>query len=79
MTLTVVSAGCHINDVMNITTSLINGMRVSAGCHINDVMNFECGATCLASVSAGCHINDVMNHDPQAYWYHLGFSWMSYQ
>ena len=35
-----VSAGCHINDVMN---DLLLGSffcLVSAGCHINDVMNF---------------------------------------
>ena len=34
-----VSAGCHINDVMNITGSKKPNLRVSAGCHINDVMN----------------------------------------
>ena len=34
-----VSAGCHINDVMNIVGADILGSVVSAGCHINDVMN----------------------------------------
>ena len=35
----VVSAGCHINDVMNKTMRKIWKRQVSAGCHINDVMN----------------------------------------
>ena len=35
----VVSAGCHINDVMNFGLELSADMNVSAGCHINDVMN----------------------------------------
>ena len=35
----VVSAGCHINDVMNFHRGLFVYSRVSAGCHINDVMN----------------------------------------
>ena len=34
-----VSAGCHINDVMNETEPGIMTANVSAGCHINDVMN----------------------------------------
>ena len=34
-----VSAGCHINDVMNTTLEEILRNEVSAGCHINDVMN----------------------------------------
>ena len=34
-----VSAGCHINDVMNIFRRSKNHNVVSAGCHINDVMN----------------------------------------
>ena len=34
-----VSAGCHINDVMNGANLLDNSSMVSAGCHINDVMN----------------------------------------
>ena len=34
-----VSAGCHINDVMNTTLALKSPVIVSAGCHINDVMN----------------------------------------
>ena len=34
-----VSAGCHINDVMNLSKILKRIMYVSAGCHINDVMN----------------------------------------
>ena len=37
---TPVSAGCHINDVMNRVARLLTGSEVSAGCHINDVMNF---------------------------------------
>ncbi len=36
-----VSAGCHINDVMNTIDDLGNIIFVSAGCHINDVMNLE--------------------------------------
>ena len=35
-----VSAGCHINDVMNRDLKSIRNLSVSAGCHINDVMNF---------------------------------------
>ena len=35
----IVSAGCHINDVMNGANLLDNSSMVSAGCHINDVMN----------------------------------------
>ena len=34
-----VSAGCHINDVMNVFQSCFIQVSVSAGCHINDVMN----------------------------------------
>ena len=34
-----VSAGCHINDVMNANQLKHCLMKVSAGCHINDVMN----------------------------------------
>ena len=34
-----VSAGCHINDVMNNSTKTNGNIMVSAGCHINDVMN----------------------------------------
>ena len=34
-----VSAGCHINDVMNAIESGPSAAAVSAGCHINDVMN----------------------------------------
>ena len=34
-----VSAGCHINDVMNYNGKDNDGKLVSAGCHINDVMN----------------------------------------
>ena len=34
-----VSAGCHINDVMNLISSSDAETLVSAGCHINDVMN----------------------------------------
>ena len=34
-----VSAGCHINDVMNRKLKKQTKQRVSAGCHINDVMN----------------------------------------
>ena len=36
-----VSAGCHINDVMNLGHRLVISADVSAGCHINDVMNDE--------------------------------------
>ena len=36
-----VSAGCHINDVMNCGTRISATARVSAGCHINDVMNLR--------------------------------------
>ena len=35
----IVSAGCHINDVMNKKFDLDKIAIVSAGCHINDVMN----------------------------------------
>ena len=34
-----VSAGCHINDVMNCVVFTSSVSLVSAGCHINDVMN----------------------------------------
>ena len=34
-----VSAGCHINDVMNPKLRTLAKSSVSAGCHINDVMN----------------------------------------
>ena len=34
-----VSAGCHINDVMNKIVTNFSIQHVSAGCHINDVMN----------------------------------------
>ena len=34
-----VSAGCHINDVMNNDIVAKDDGIVSAGCHINDVMN----------------------------------------
>ena len=34
-----VSAGCHINDVMNDWLLWFLVSKVSAGCHINDVMN----------------------------------------
>ena len=34
-----VSAGCHINDVMNRNSEERIQCTVSAGCHINDVMN----------------------------------------
>ena len=34
-----VSAGCHINDVMNATSCFNSPACVSAGWHINDVMN----------------------------------------
>ena len=37
--LKLVSAGCHINDVMNSSPLKSLASRVSAGCHINDVMN----------------------------------------
>ena len=56
-----VSAGCHINDVMNCKIFCINGWIVSAGCHINDVMNKRVNFKEREEVSAGCHINDVMN------------------
>ena len=36
-----VSAGCHINDVMNPQNSTSVVPTVSAGCHINDVMNSQ--------------------------------------
>ena len=57
----VVSAGCHINDVMNSETVQTVSVFVSAGCHINDVMNLRGYGHFLSAVSAGCHINDVMN------------------
>ena len=38
----VVSAGCHINDVMNMAMLPNKNCVVSAGCHINDVMNCQC-------------------------------------
>ena len=34
-----VSAGCHINDVMNLPVANHCMQSVSAGCRINDVMN----------------------------------------
>ena len=36
-----VSAGCHINDVMNAKPINASPATVSAGCHINDVMNLS--------------------------------------
>ena len=36
-----VSAGCHINDVMNMLMMKQTYDIVSAGCHINDVMNLR--------------------------------------
>ena len=36
-----VSAGCHINDVMNAKRCDGRFEEVSAGCHINDVMNLR--------------------------------------
>ena len=39
-----VSAGCHINDVMNECLDNVYHSLVSAGCHINDVMNELCFA-----------------------------------
>ena len=54
-----VSAGCHINDVMNMLNICGCRVVVSAGCHINDVMNTLDVATVFPVVSAGCHINDV--------------------
>ena len=56
-----VSAGCHINDVMNTACSMLAALPVSAGCHINDVMNHMVTPLSNIAVSAGCHINDVMN------------------
>ena len=56
-----VSAGCHINDVMNCLRVCKTPNVVSAGCHINDVMNFKITIQYIVQVSAGCHINDVMN------------------
>ena len=56
-----VSAGCHINDVMNAKRCDGRFEEVSAGCHINDVMNSTLGPGDYRLVSAGCHINDVMN------------------
>ena len=56
-----VSAGCHINDVMNLNNQGLITSVVSAGCHINDVMNSRLTNPLLGLVSAGCHINDVMN------------------
>ena len=63
-TLVFVSAGCHINDVMNVGQEPVVGQQVSAGCHINDVMNWDGGCNIKSVVSAGCHINDVMNNLP---------------
>ena len=57
-----VSAGCHINDVMNLHRFADRKTGVSAGCHINDVMNDLTFAKTAIDVSAGCHINDVMNN-----------------
>ena len=57
-----VSAGCHINDVMNKGKQAWDTVLVSAGCHINDVMNKGKQAWDTVLVSAGCHINDVMNN-----------------
>ena len=57
----VVSAGCHINDVMNVLFAISIASLVSAGCHINDVMNSHSKCSKHGHVSAGCHINDVMN------------------
>ena len=76
---TLVSAGCHINDVMNLSFKLAIQLCVSAGCHINDVMNNKIINNIALSVSAGCHINDVMNKSSLAKWHLLCFSWMSYQ
>ena len=59
--LNVVSAGCHINDVMNCFPNRLTSLCVSAGCHINDVMNQCFRMRESHTVSAGCHINDVMN------------------
>ena len=56
-----VSAGCHINDVMNTKKEQLSHRPVSAGCHINDVMNLAYYDIVRMLVSAGCHINDVMN------------------
>ena len=56
-----VSAGCHINDVMNYQFGGTPANHVSAGCHINDVMNNFIIEIANENVSAGCHINDVMN------------------
>ena len=39
LTFCLVSAGCHINDVMNNAEQSEYALSVSAGCHINDVMN----------------------------------------
>ena len=57
----IVSAGCHINDVMNVWKTTKQKPCVSAGCHINDVMNSISSDVPGSTVSAGCHINDVMN------------------
>ena len=54
-----VSAGCHINDVMNCFRLIRRKQTVSAGCHINDVMNHDGRRQMKKIVSAGCHINDV--------------------
>ena len=59
-----VSAGCHINDVMNLDVKSDLSCSVSAGCHINDVMNKHTHHKVSLFVSAGCHINDVMNFCP---------------
>ena len=76
---TSVSAGCHINDVMNSQVERWQNILVSAGCHINDVMNGELRALFVNSVSAGCHINDVMNPIVVFFNRSISFSWMSYQ
>ena len=74
-----VSAGCHINDVMNLTIGILASLKVSAGCHINDVMNVWPTLWTGGTVSAGCHINDVMNPSNVALPSCQSFSWMSYQ
>ncbi len=74
-----VSAGCHINDVMNKMAERLKIARVSAGCHINDVMNVQSCSIKTVCVSAGCHINDVMNFKRTSPTDKACFSWMSYQ
>ena len=59
-TTNLVSAGCHINDVMKTGVLTAVEMHVSAGCHINDVMKICKTVSVCKPVSAGCHINDVM-------------------